>query len=228
MSYKSWAGFTIDGSRYDNATFVNGLGHEPPGTYYTIGGPRSGPRQPPEDRPVVAPDRDSWSVELPVILWMLDQVERGSLTSARMRELLVEATAPVSGCCYACDEVREPEDELLARLARERQEWIAWWNSLTGESHPYVLSSNKIHRWDCRAVGEQPQPPPQYHSKHEYVTRGCLEPEIWTHHKRVTVDEARKWLYQFRRRTYAPRCKVCAPELPGAWRGETSDVASTR
>ena len=78
-----------------------------------------------------------------------------------MRELLVEATAPRSGCCYACDDVRESEEELLARLSDERQKWIKWWNTVTPKTHPYMLSGSKIHRWDCHTVAHaQPEPSP--------------------------------------------------------------------
>ena len=230
MPYNRWAKFTIGGQTYEHVTFINGIGHEPADTTFTIDEPDNGVHYAPHERPAVEPERDSWSVELPIVLWMLDQVKRGHLTPAQMRKLLVDATAPRSGCCYACDDVRIPEDELLADLSRERQEWIEWWNSLTPQTHPYLLSGSKIHRWDCHTVAHaQPEPPPVYRSKHEYATRNHrpLNQEVFGHYRRATADEAHEWLYQFRRRTYPPRCKVCAPELPGSWRGEASDVPST-
>jgi hypothetical protein len=213
-------------STYQFATFTQGSGHHHPRAYYVLGGPDSGMQAPSHARPEVVPDRDDWSVELPVVLWLLDEVSAGTLTPDRMRELLVECTSPPSGCCWACEDIETPEAELLAALAAKRDQWIAWWNTVTGDTHPYAVSASPIHSWDCRHV-DHPSPPPAFTSKHEYAHRDRHEDHARRGHKRLTVDEARAWIAPYHKRKYLLRCKVCAPALPDAWRDSTSDVPST-
>ena len=214
-------------SSYQFATFTHGVGvgHRHPQANIMLGG-HSQLQGPAHERPEITPDRDDWSVELPVVLWLLDEVSAGNLAPDQMRDLLVESTAPPGGCCWACEEIEQPEDELLAALAAEREQWIAWWNTVTGDTHPYAVSGSSIHSWDCRHV-DQLSPPALFTSKHEYACRDPYESHGPRGHQRLAVAEARAWLAPYRNRKNPPRCKTCAPALPDAWRDSTSDVPST-
>jgi hypothetical protein len=215
---------TVGGETYEYMTFYHWMGHEHPETEYVIGGPNHGPKAPDHERPVIEPDRDDWSIELPAVLWLMDRVRDGAITLEEARKELVEITAPPGGCCWACAGVEEPEDELLARCATEREQWLNWWNAVTSQTHPYAVSQSSIHRWDCRHVYDPT--PPVITSKHQYATTGRPQPTM--PNRRLTVDEARVWLAPYRTKPRPPRCKVCVPDLPDAWRDETSDVPSTR
>lgn len=180
-----------------------------------------------QDRLPVEPDREDWSVELPAVLWLLDQVQAGVATAQQARDLLVEATEPPGGCCWECEFLPGSEEEVWADCARYREQWLAWWNSVTAETHPYAVSQSSIHDWNCRHV-TQPEPPPVITSKHQYMLlEREVDPDVTNPYRRLTRDEARAWLAPYRNRSRPPRCKVCAPDLPEAWRDETSDVPST-
>ncbi len=212
---------TVADDVYEFATFYRGRGHSHPRAYSIVGGPDTGCHQPPHERPTIEPNRDDWSVELPVVLWLLDAVCRGDLTAENVRGYLIECSSPPGGCCWSCEAIRDTEEVVVAQCARARDEWFATWNAPTPESHPYAATGSSLHAWDCRTLPE-PVPPPIITSKHAYVRYrydyehgdGRRDP-----YRRLTIDEAKRWT--------ARRCKICAPALPGAWRDETSDVRST-
>lgn len=218
---------TVGGISYEYLTFYRGMGHRPPQNHYDDSGPNPVLHSPEYQRPSLEPDRDEWSVELPGVLWLMDKVSDGTLSIGQARELLVDCTSPAGGCCWDCEQIQMPEADLLAYCKRERDQWLTWWNAVTGESHPYAVSRSSIHRWDCRYV-IQPEPPTVITSKHQYMLLGNrLDPEVTNPYRRLTTDEARKWLVPYRGHSRPPRCKACVPALPDAWRDTTSDVPST-
>ena len=81
--------FEINGQQYEHASFTQGMGHEPPGTKWFSPG---GTKRPQVNRPAIEPNRDDWSVEVPLVLWMLDQVSAGAATVDQVRDELVQAT----------------------------------------------------------------------------------------------------------------------------------------
>lgn len=212
--------FAVDGEVYEFATFYQGLGHRHPSAYSILGGPEHGTHQPTHERPSIEPPRDDWSIEMPVMLWLLDMIRQGAVTAEQVREDLIECSSPPGGCCWGCEEFQEPEEVIIARCAQDRERWFAAWNTPTAESHPYAAMSS-LHSWNCRILPEL-VPPPIITSKHEYVryryhrdyAGGRRDP-----YRRLTTDEAKRWRGR--------RCKICSPVLPGAWRDETSDVPST-
>lgn len=213
--YRKWD-LVVAKQTYPGFTVTYGLGH----------GGYSG-RNRDEELPVVKPDCSEWSVELAGVLWLLDQVEQGSLSVDRVRQDLLTMTDWESGCCAGCDEILAEWPMILAEQQARRAAWERWYASITPDSHPYTLNSHKtkIHRWDCARVAMTP--PVVIEDRHRYVTRGHRVPDVEEYENRchrITAEQARLWAGE---RARPGRCRVCVPALPGAMMSEVSDVAST-
>jgi hypothetical protein len=173
---------------------------------------------------LVEPDRQGWMIEVPAVLWMLDQLTDGALSVAAARSTLLGMTAWRSGCCYWCDEL--PPDWLHRQLAA-RQEWERSQRAKTAHTHPYIVNGATIkvlHRWDCATVTVEP--PMVITDRHQYAT---IAPALGKpRHRgpwRVSTPEVQAWVEHGR---VPARCQVCEPVLPDLddtqWPGVTQSA----
>ena len=64
-----------------------------------------------------------WSVDVPVVLGMLDHVRAGRASADEVRDMLLALTqdpSKVSGCCVECDDAVDDYAEAVERSARAR------------------------------------------------------------------------------------------------------------
>lgn len=163
-----------------------------------------------------------WSVDVPVVLGMLDQVRAGRATVDEARDMLLALTqepSKVSGCCVACDDAGDEYAEAIARCNRARARFD------DARTYPYLVSQSAIHQWDCHHfTGRLPEGAGS--SLGDYVQNvrpGGSERDL----ERLTAEEAVAWMDA---RTGPKggqrwrRCRSCQPALPGAWASESNDV----
>ncbi|MGW0519123.1 hypothetical protein [Crossiella sp. NPDC003009] len=90
-----------------------------------------------------------WDVELPVVVRLLEAIERGRTSAAEARaELLAAAQAcvPHSGCCPRCEDRAEGYRRALAEFEQARRRFA------DSVRYPFLVNSGVLHRWDCATV----------------------------------------------------------------------------
>ena len=163
-----------------------------------------------------------WTVDVPDVLRMLDQVRAGRATVDEARDMLLALTqesSKVSGCCVDCDNAADQYAEAVARCERARARFD------DPSTYPYLVSQSAIHDWDCyHFTGRLPQGVGASLSDYVHnVLPGGPDSDL----ARLTADEAVAWMDA---RTGPKgglrwrRCRSCQPALPGAWASESNDV----
>jgi hypothetical protein len=187
-------------------------------------GPRDGPDpEAPAAAGGVGPG-SGWKIEVPVVLAILDALERGVADPAQARDMLtrvVERFIGQSGCCPACEQAvgayhgaLEEHALKLARFADSR-------------TYPYLVTTQTIHRWDCRQFRDH-RPTHPGASVSEWLHSGHYDRD--RNLDRLSPAGARRWLDHRAGRRTAPHrraCRSCRPQLPGQLPGpETAELAA--
>ena len=101
---------------------------------------------------------ETWSLDLPTVLWILERVAAGEGDAREIRNDLLQATKWDSACCSSCDlamshfpGARRRHEETVRRWEEEQQ-------PLDPDNFPYLLNKGKIHRSSCRRP-PRPAPP---------------------------------------------------------------------
>lgn len=176
-----------------------------------------------------------WYIELPTVLWLLDRVAAGDISATNVAALLRENMQWTSGCCSLCDAAADSYPDALRRHEEMRSNWQREQERMTPESHPYLLNRGRIHAWNCAHAGRASSPGHPGQTLHSYAKRYDFFSGDTTRMftdlreetlvcRRATTDDILERLSRRNPQARDPRCKLCSPELPGAWRSETSDV----
>lgn len=90
-----------------------------------------------------------WDVELPVVVRLLEAIERGRASAAEARdELLAAARAcvPNSGCCPRCEDRAEGYRRAVAEFEQASRRFA------DPVRFPFLVNSGTLHRWNCPTV----------------------------------------------------------------------------
>ncbi|UOX90415.1 hypothetical protein MUY14_07260 [Amycolatopsis sp. FBCC-B4732] len=176
-----------------------------------------------------------WLIDTEAMQWLFDRVAAGEIDSAQAQEWMRSVTGWESGCCTYCDSAAPSHAEAVRRM----DELIARWNreqeTVTPESHPYLLNKSRIHAWNCSIVNPI-KPDNRLTTLHEYAIElddwGSIDAmlkrywENWMTTRRITAANLAARLERRNPNARDPRCKRCSPPLPGAYLSEASDVQS--
>lgn len=214
--------FTFGGERFDGVTLTWGLDRRPqrgrdrhPGWDWSNASWIPDPRE--REQGI------GWTVDVPDVVRMLDQVRAGRATVDQLRDTLLALTKELSkksGCCVECDDAVDSYAEAVAYQERARARFD------DSTTYPYLVSRSAIHTWDCyHFAGRLPDSVGSSVSDyvHNILPGGGGERDI----SRLTADEALAWMNA---RTGPKgglrwkRCRTCQPALPGAWSSEFNDV----
>ncbi|WP_444949280.1 endonuclease domain-containing protein [Micromonospora ureilytica] len=104
--------------------------------------------------------KETWSLDLPTVLWILERVAAGEGDAREIRDDLLQATRWESACCSSCDLAMSHYPEARRRHEQTVQRWREEQQPLNPDSYLYLLNKGKIHRSSCR---RPPRPaPPQF------------------------------------------------------------------
>lgn len=186
--------------------------------------------------PDPTPEGSGFHVDLPSVLRMLKAAELGGFSAADVRAALLQTIAVFSersGCCPDCDDAVESYEQALRDYELATTGQREHESQVTPESHPYIISgSGMVHAWSCRAPTPREFAHPgqtlqEYVHGAHYDGYGPLgyRLHVGSEPQRMTAEEMTEWL---RGRRSVKRCKLCQPNLPGAFESEASDVEAGR
>lgn len=111
---------------------------------------------------------ESWSVDVPTVLWMLERVAEGEVDAEVARDQLRQATSWDSGCCRACDRASNHYDDARSWHEEAVHQWQDQQARFDTEEYPYILTNAKIHARECHHPG-RPTPPRFPETLHEFA-----------------------------------------------------------
>jgi hypothetical protein len=169
---------------------------------------------------------ECWSIEVPAVQWILDQLEAGNIDVPSVQDELRKATSWDSGCCGECDAAAAHYEEARSRHTQIIQQWKDKQAHLSPDDYLYLLSKGKIHRFNCR---HPPRPaPPQFPDNlHEFAVlfdscgenldsvfkvlddQSSLKPQ-----QTGVADVLRMMARDGVAETKARLCRACKPHLP--------------
>ena len=169
---------------------------------------------------------EDWSIDVPAVLWILDQLEAGDVDVPSAREELRRATSWDSGCCGECDAAAAHYDEARSRYEQIVQQWKEKQAPLSPDDYPYLLNKGKIHRFSCR-YPPRPEPPQFPENLHEFAALfdGCgenldsvfqfLDNQSPPSPRQASVADVRHMIARNGIvKTTAKLCRACKPCLP--------------
>ena len=130
-----------------------------------------------------------WTVDVPDVLAMLDEVQAGRASVDDLRSTLLALTqepSKKSGCCVDCDAAVEEYAAEVGRRDRARARFD------DTDRYPLLVTQAAIHSWDCyHFTGQLPEGAGSSVSDYVHNVRTAgRDPEL----ARLTADEAVTWM----------------------------------